>query len=171
MARHRRPIWSLRNRIDPVRRSEVSERKMLFGKKERSVQRVLVVEDEPLVAFDNEHLLQDAGYEVAGTVDTVEDAQRVMEEDAEIDLVLLDINLSDGSGIEVARLASEKGINVLFVTGSCPAEHQHLAVGCLSKPYTDRVLKSAIETIDALASGGKVKKVPDQLTLFSADAA
>ncbi len=144
---------------------------MLFGKKERSVQRVLVVEDEPLVAFDNEHLLQDAGYEVAGTVDTVEDAQRVMEEDAEIDLVLLDINLSDGSGIEVARLASEKGINVLFVTGSCPAEHQHLAVGCLSKPYTDRVLKSAIETIDALASGGKVKKVPDQLTLFSADAA
>jgi CheY-like chemotaxis protein len=144
---------------------------MLFSKKERAIKRVLVVEDEPLVAFDNEHLLEDAGYEVAGTVDTVEDAHRIMEEDDDVDLVLLDINLSDGSGIEVARMAQEKGINVLFVTGDCPAEHEALAVGCLSKPYSDRVLKNAIEAINALASGDRLKKVPDQLTLFSQDAA
>lgn len=146
-------------------------RVMLLKKKERTIQRILVVEDEPLVAFDNEYLIKDAGYEVVATVDTVEDAQRTMEEDDEVDLVLLDINLSDGSGIEVARLAQEKGINVLFVTGECPSEHQHLAVGCLSKPYSDKVLKNAIQAIDALASGGKLKKVPDQLTLFSQDAA
>jgi DNA-binding response OmpR family regulator len=144
---------------------------MLFGKKERTIQRILVVEDEPLVAFDNEYLIKDAGYEVVATVDTVEDARKAIEEEEDVDLVLLDISLSDGSGIEVARMAQAKGINVLFVTGECPAEHEHLAVGCLSKPYSDKVLKSAIEAIDAVASGAKLKKVPEQLTLFSADAA
>ena len=144
---------------------------MIFGKRERAIKRVLVVEDEPLVAFDNEHLLKDAGFDVAGTVDTVEDARRIMEEDGEVDLVLLDIGLTDGSGIEVARIAEARGINVLFVTGDCPAEHQHLAVGCLSKPYSDRVLKGVIEAIDALCRGDKIKKIPDELTLFSDEAA
>ena len=39
---------------------------MLFGKRERLIRRILIVEDEPLVAFDNEYLLKDAGYEVVG---------------------------------------------------------------------------------------------------------
>ena len=144
---------------------------MLFGKRERAIHRILVVEDEPLVAFDNEHIIKDAGYEVAGTVDTVEDARRIMEEDEEVDLILLDIGLTDGSGIEIARVAGEKGVNVLFVTGSCPSQHQDLAVGCLSKPFSDRVLKNAIEAIDALTRGEKLKKVPDQLTLFGEETA
>src|SRR4028118_820621 len=94
---------------------------MLFGKRERAISRILVVEDEPLVAFDNEHLLQDAGYEVVGTVDSLDDARRLIEELEEIDLVLTDITLSgDGSGIEVAEAAFAKGVPVLFVTGSCP---------------------------------------------------
>jgi two-component system, response regulator PdtaR len=140
---------------------------MLFGKRERAIKRVLVVEDEPLVAFDNEQLLRAEGFEVAGTIDTVEEARRIMDEDELIDLVLLDIGLTDGSGIEVARIAQDKSINVLFVTGSCPSEHRHLAVGCLAKPFTGKVLKNAIDAIDALARGDKVKKVPGELTLFS----
>ncbi len=150
---------------------------MLFGKKERAIQRILVVEDEPLVAFDNEYQIKDAGYEVAGTVDTLEDALRVIEEEHEehedgIDLILLDIGLNgEGSGIEVAQAAHAKGIAVLFVTGDCPDEVQHLAVGCLSKPYSDKVLKNAIDAIDALLRGEPVKKVPEQLTLFERDAA
>ena len=139
---------------------------MLFGKRERAIKRILVVEDEPLVAFDNERMLTDAGYEVAATVDTVEEARRVMSEGEAIDLVLLDINLTDGSGIDVAKCADSKGINVLFVTGNCPAEHRNLAVGCLDKPYTSRVMKSAIEVVDALARGDKIRKVPSELTLF-----
>ena len=35
---------------------------MLFGKRERRIRRILVVEDEPLIAFDTEYLLSDAGY-------------------------------------------------------------------------------------------------------------
>ena len=146
---------------------------MLFGKRERAINRILIVEDEPLVAFDNEHLLTDAGYEVVATVDTVEDALRVIEETEELDLVLADIGLSgEGSGIGVAEAAHARGIPVLFVTGTCPGQAtKHLALGCLSKPYTDKVLKNALEAIDSMLRGDKVKKVPDQLTIFAADAA
>ena len=37
---------------------------MLFGKRNRIVKRILIVEDEPLTAFDNETMLEEAGYEV-----------------------------------------------------------------------------------------------------------
>ena len=40
---------------------------MLFGKRNRVVKRILIVEDEPLTAFDNETMLTDAGYEVVAT--------------------------------------------------------------------------------------------------------
>jgi CheY-like chemotaxis protein len=76
---------------------------MLFGKRERTIRRILIVEDEPLVAFDTEHLLNEAGYEVVGTVDTLADATRLIQEE-EIDLILSDIKLSgEGDGMDVAR--------------------------------------------------------------------
>jgi two-component system, response regulator PdtaR len=144
---------------------------MIFGKKERAIQFILVVEDEPLVAFDNEYLLKDAGYEVVGTTDSAEDARRMIAEAEALDLVLADISLADGSGIEVAQAARERGVAVLFVTGNCPGEHKHLAVGCLSKPYSDKVLKNALDAVDAVVRGGEVKKVPEQLTIFGLEGA
>ena len=39
-----------------------------------------------------------------------------------LDLVLVDVSLADGSGLDVARAASGKGVQVLFVTGNCPVE-------------------------------------------------
>lgn len=144
---------------------------MIFGRKEKAIRRILVVEDEPLVAFDNEYLLKDAGYEVVGTVDRVEDARRMIEEEAEIDLVMADIELSDGSGIDVAEAARARGIAVLFVTGNCPGEHQQLAIGCLSKPYSAKVLKNALDAVDTVMRGDEVKKVPEQLTIFGREEA
>jgi hypothetical protein len=65
----------------------------------------------------------------------------------------------------------KRGIAVLFVTGNCPGEAQHLAVGCLSKPYSEKVLKNALDAVDALLRGDPIKKVPEQLTIFERDAA
>ncbi len=145
---------------------------MVFGRRERAIRCILVVEDEPLVAFDNEHLLKDAGYEVVATVDTAEEALRVIGEAERLDLVLADLSLSgEGDGVEVAKAAHAKGIAVLFVTGNCPLEARHLAVGCLAKPYSDRVLKSAIDAIDAMLRGERVKRSPEQFTIFAKDAA
>jgi hypothetical protein len=94
---------------------------MLFGKKTRRITKLLIVEDEPLVAFDTEHFLRDEAFEIVATVDRVADAMVVIRDTGEIDLMLVDVNLADGSGLDVARAAQEAGIPVMFVTGECQA--------------------------------------------------
>ncbi|RZM33146.1 MAG: response regulator [Sphingomonas sp.] len=139
---------------------------MLFGKKKRLITRLLVVEDEPLVAFDAEHLLRDAKYEIVATVDRVADALAEIADGKPIDLVLADVTLADGSGLDVARAARERGIPVLFVTGSFPAEAEALAAGCLDKPYAQRDLIGAIEAIEAGMQGKSPKRVPSGFRMF-----
>lgn len=139
---------------------------MLFGKRVRMIHRLLIVEDEPLVAFDNEHFLREAGFEVVATVDSVADAIAVIEA-AEIDLVLADVRLSDGDGgIDVARAAQAREIPVLFVTAACPVEARLFALGCLTKPYAQRDLRAAIVVMEAKLAGQPVKRKPKGLTLF-----
>ena len=139
---------------------------MLFGKRERMIQRILVVEDEPLVAFDNEHLLKEAGYEVVATVDSLAAARAVIETQP-LDLVLTDLRLNgDGDGTGVARAARNRGVPVLFVTAHLTEEAKGLALGCLSKPYSERVLKGALAALDRHLQGRRLKKLPPQLTLY-----
>lgn len=140
---------------------------MLFGKRRRTLNRILIVEDEPLVAFDNEHFLTDRGFTVVATVDSVAAAVRAIRAD-DIDLVLADVNLSDGNGIDVAYAAQECGVRVLFVTGACPLEAQALAVGCLAKPYSQRDLLDALEAVDATLAGRPPKRTPRGLSLYAA---
>jgi DNA-binding response OmpR family regulator len=144
---------------------------MLFGRKKRQIVRLLVVEDEPLIAFDTEHVLTDASYEIVATVDRVADAVAVLRSDDGVDLVLVDVNLADGSGLDVARAAMVAGVPVLFVTGNCPVEAVTLAAGCLSKPYQQRDLIGAIEAIDAQLAGRKPKRLPNGFRLFESPAA
>lgn len=140
---------------------------MIFGRgKKRRIERLLIVEDEPLVAFDTEHFLGDAGFQIVATVDSVADALRVIGEGAEIDLVLVDVSLADGSGIAVAQAAKARGIQVLFVTGNCPGEARALAAGCLSKPYPQRDLLAAIDAIEAVIDGNTPKRLPNGFSLF-----
>lgn len=138
---------------------------MLFGRRARTVKRILIVEDEPLVAFDNEHCLRDAGYEIVATVDNVPAATAAL--DDEIDLVLADVNLSSGgNGRDVAAAARGKGVPIIFVTGACPDDARSLAVGCLAKPYSQRDLLSAIDTVDAHLGGREPKRIPRGFTWF-----
>lgn len=143
---------------------------MLFGRKKRSIHNVLIVEDEPLVAFDTEHFLGDEGFDIVATVDSVADALNLIEGGAVIDLVLVDVRLADGSGIDVARAAHGRGIAALFVTGSCPTDAREFAAGCLSKPYSQRDLIAAIDAIDAVKGGGTPKKLPGNFSLFQSAA-
>jgi DNA-binding response OmpR family regulator len=130
------------------------------------IRRIMVVEDEPLVAFDNEYLLKDAGYEVVATVDTLAAAREVIERE-KLDLILTDIKLNgDGDGTGVARAALRQGVPVLFVTAHEVAEAKGLGLGCLSKPYSDKVLKGALVALDKHLQGRRLKKLPPQLTLY-----
>jgi DNA-binding response OmpR family regulator len=139
---------------------------MLFGKRERLIRRILIVEDEPLVAFDNEHMLKEAGYQVVATVDSFADAAEVIGRE-KLDLVLTDIGLAGpGDGADVARVAGVRGIPVLFVTANCSDRVKELALGCLAKPYSESALEDALTTIDLLLQGKRPRRLPRGLTLF-----
>ena len=100
---------------------------VLFRRKKRIIRRLLIVEDEPLVAFDNEHHLEKAGYEIAATVDSGEAAIALIGREL-VDAILLDVHLAgQSSGIDVARVAGHRGIAILFVSGHCPPEAAALA--------------------------------------------
>jgi CheY-like chemotaxis protein len=140
---------------------------MLFGKRNRIVKRIVIVEDEPLTAFDNEVMLADLGYEVVATLDSFDQAISLLDRE-DVDLVLSDLRLSGRrSGLDLAKAAKNRGIPVLFATGhELPAEARTVALGCLTKPYTERQLKNALETIDRILSGEKVK-APKGLELYA----
>jgi len=138
---------------------------MLFGKRKRVVKRILIVEDEPLTAFDNENILGDAGYKIVATVDDLDEALAVLERE-EVHLVLSDVRLrKQKTGIELARLAKAKGVPTLFATGHRYPGAGEIAVGCLMKPYNERQLTKAIECVDRHLQGQKFKP-PKGLELF-----
>lgn len=139
---------------------------MMFGKRARAINRILIVEDEVLVAFDTEHYLREHGYRIVATVDGVAEAVAVIAT-SPLDLVLADVRLSGADGgIEVARAAREKGVPVLFVTGNCPVEAQLLAIGCLAKPYSQRALRDAIMAVEAKLAGATLGRLSPGLTLY-----
>ena len=139
----------------------------LFGRKKRQRTKLLVVEDEPLVAFDTEHVLTDADYEVVATVDRASKAVTLIEGDTPIDLVLADVRLADGSGLDVARAARARGIPVLFLTGTPPDEADGLAEGILMKPYGPRELLGAITVIEERRTGKPPSRLPAGFRLFA----
>ena len=113
--------------------------------------RILVVEDEALVAADLEERLSQLGYEVCGVVDTAEQAiERAVA--LSPDLVLMDIHLlGEKDGIEAAadiRLARD--IAVVFVTAhadDATLKRAGLAepFGYVLKPFDERELKATIQ--------------------------
>jgi two-component system, response regulator PdtaR len=140
---------------------------MLFGKRKQVVKRILIVEDEPLTAFDNENILGDAGYEIVATVDDLDEALAVLEREP-VDLILSDVRLrKQQTGIELARAARQIQVPTLFATGHPYPLAAEIAVGCLMKPYTERQLCKAIEAVDRHLQGEKVKP-PKGLELFAA---
>lgn len=138
---------------------------MLFGRRKRVVKRILIVEDEPLTAFDTETMLADFGYEIVATVDDFEAAIERLEQEV-VHLVIADVRLhGEDRGLELARNARVKGVPTLLATGHQTPGPPHHAVGCIMKPYTERRLRLAIDSVDRHLQGEKVKP-PRGLELF-----
>ena len=81
------------------------------------VTRVLIIEDEPIIAMDLRMLIQDCGHEVIGIAATEADAVRLAAEH-NAGLILADINLGrGGNGIRAVRdILSRSDVPVIFVT-------------------------------------------------------
>lgn len=107
--------------------------------------RVLVVEDEIIVAMEVQCLLQDAGCEVVELVHTLDDAERVTSV-AHVDVTLLDINLHGQMTFDLARQLSDGGKTVILATGyddlSIPSELR--ALPRVSKPFTGEQLRRTL---------------------------
>jgi DNA-binding response OmpR family regulator len=138
---------------------------MLFGKRKRIVNRILIVEDEPLTAFDNENLIVAEGYEVVATIDRYAHAIELLDREP-VDLILSDVRLTgQRTGLDLAKEAQRRGIPVLFVTGDVPDNAEELVIGVLMKPYTHGTLRSALTAVDCYLAGKKARP-PKGLTLF-----
>lgn len=130
--------------------------------------RVLIVEDQALVALEIEGMLGLAGHEAVAQADNLASAIRAAE-DQNPDLALVDIQLAEGeSGLDVAAELKKRGIPVLFATGNCPTDQgRDVAIGCLHKPITDRTLAGAMEAAEAVLAGKQPPPLPPAMHLFA----
>jgi DNA-directed RNA polymerase specialized sigma24 family protein/CheY-like chemotaxis protein len=110
--------------------------------------RVLIIEDEPIIAMDIEAIVTELGHDVVGIAVTRDEAV-AQARASEPGLVLADIQLADdSSGIDaVADILEELQLPVIFIT----AFPERLLTGdrpeptfLITKPFQERMLKAAI---------------------------
>jgi DNA-binding response OmpR family regulator len=112
--------------------------------------KVLIVEDDFMIADCLEEILVDAGYEVCGIAREVDEAI-AMGKEHRPDLAVIDLRLAAGRyGTEVASvLCVGGGLGVLYVTGN--ANHPMLVdaagEGCMSKPYSAASILAALRIV------------------------
>jgi len=119
-----------------------------------AAKRILIVEDEPLVAMDVQAMLQDAGMEIVGPAATSEAALGLVGSD-QIDAALLDANLGGRRVDEVALALSQSGIPFAFATGygreSLPQAFAGAPV--ITKPFAESEL---LRVVRGLLSSRKI---------------
>jgi len=133
--------------------------------------RVLIVEDEVLLAVELEYLVASSGAQPVGHAMTSPEPEAVsMAETLQPDLALVDVHLSDGpTGIDAARqMIGHCGAVVLFITANMkriPADFAG-AAGAMSKPYTEHGVRTAIAFLgDCMRHGRCSGQPPAGLTL------
>jgi DNA-binding response OmpR family regulator len=110
--------------------------------------RVLLVEDEVLIGMMVASMLEELGFEVAGTATRIEEAARMARE-LPLDAAILDMNLA---GVRVDRVAEElaqRGVPILFATGYGAAgpDDIHRGRPALAKPFTRDQLEAALSEL------------------------
>ncbi len=107
--------------------------------------RVLLVEDEMLIAMLAQDMLEDAGCRVTA-VGTVEKALRLLNSGQVFDAAIVDLNLNGVRTFQVADALATHGIPFAFATGyggdNLAPAHQGRPV--LSKPYHEKMLHDAL---------------------------
>ncbi|MDF1601595.1 response regulator [Mesorhizobium sp. YIM 152430] len=100
--------------------------------------RILYLEDNPLIAFHVEQMIEDLGHVFAGAMDSFAELKKQFAS-LEIDGALIDIDLADGAtGPAAAAWLNERGIPSIFVTGQrqVAAEHGDVSLAIITKPVS-----------------------------------
>ncbi len=132
--------------------------------------RILIIEDEALVAMELRFVLEDLGHDVLGVAATAKAARDLVREN-EVDLALVDIHLSDGAtGIDLGReLGQEMGVSVLFMTANPGMVREGVAgtIGVLSKPTDEHAVQTAVDYALRRRQGEPLQYAPPGLQLFA----
>lgn len=116
--------------------------------------KVLIVEDEILVALNLKHMLAERGFETVGIAPDAETARRLISADP--DIALVDVNLRDGvTGPAIGEALADCGTSVLFMTANPSMLGKGVAgaIGVVSKPYDDEIIDSVLEFIVSHRAG------------------
>lgn len=110
--------------------------------------RILVVEDDSLIAMMLEDMLLELDYEISGTAPGLEDAMR-MAAALDFDAAILDVSLAGKSSLPVAQFLDEKGKPYIFATGygALPEGMEGSGRRVLNKPYQLHQLKAALDSL------------------------
>ena len=110
--------------------------------------RVLIVEDEAMIAMLIELILQDADCDVVGPVASVRGALRLIERQG-LDAAVVDFRLGDDDSCEIMDELDERGVPFLIMTGQemadLPPKLRHLNI--MNKPFQPEALVRAVEKI------------------------
>lgn len=114
------------------------------------MRRILVVEDEFLLADHITELLEDKGFEVVGPTGTQDEALMLAKR-AHIDGALLDVNIVGGPIDAVAETLAARGVPFVFVTAQerdrLPARFRDRAI--IAKPFEDGLLVACVSDLTA----------------------
>lgn len=110
------------------------------------MKRILIVEDEIIVAMFMEDILAEFGYEVAGVVSHLDEA---MARPHDYDLAVLDVHLNGRDVFDFADKLTAQEIPFIFATGygmrGIPERHRGCPV--LQKPFQPADLKRALDML------------------------
>lgn len=117
--------------------------------------RIMIVEDEMLLALDLEDMLHNAGYTVVGQASDMAQALALAESiGGAFDLAIMDVNLARGtSGVETAAALRRRwNVPCLFVSGNLDERTRERAmdwqpVGFVGKPFSEREVLSTLASI------------------------
>jgi DNA-binding response OmpR family regulator len=109
--------------------------------------RILVIEDEPLIAQMIEEMIQEAGYRVSGVAHNMAMARQEFVK-LNFDAVLFDLHIDGRYRPETADFLLDKGVPLAFVTGyDYLVEPRHQTVPVLEKPFTPEQLRALLENL------------------------
>lgn len=111
-----------------------------------SGRRVLIVEDESLVAMLLETILEDMGCTPVGPASTVVEGMALVTGDEPLDAALLDVNVAGTQVFPVAQALKDRGVPFVFSTGygegGLPDEWRGQST--IQKPFTEVAIRDAL---------------------------
>lgn len=129
--------------------------------------KILIVEDEFMVAMTLKVLLKRQGHDVVGIADNLASAL-VEAERTSPQIAFVDIHLAKGdSGLDVAAELHKNQVICILLTGNPPdGPRPDLALGCLPKPFSDKSLEGTIKIAEAVIEGRPLPAPPRDLRLY-----